>query len=432
MAIFADIVKCEMNIEILKNIIIEGQEILRSVSPVKRNFEFEDKGSYVFVGVRQAGKSYMLYLRALQLINAGHDLREMVFVNFDDERLIGFNAAELDDILKAYSALFNYKPILFLDEIQNVEGWEHFARRLVNRKYTVYITGSNAKMLSKEIASTLGGRYLDVNVFPYSFREYLEANSCEIDENWMYGSMRGEVERLLTPYFTWGGFPESLLYVNKRHWLNELYDKIILGDIIQRNSIKNELALKLALRRLAENIRNPTSLNRLTSMVKATGVSTNVASVSTYIEFCKEACLLFTIENYAAKFVERNTVRKHYFIDNGLLNIFLTDSDTSLLENLCAITLYRKSFENEDFKPYFYNKEVELDFYLPAIKKGIQACYSLADATTEEREKKALTTFNRLFGLKEAEIVTMSEDRVITTPDLQIKVTPLSKFLLNM
>lgn len=421
-----------MNIETLKDIIIEGQDILRMVDPVSRQVDFEGHARYVFVGVRQAGKSYLLYIRALQLIKEGHDIREMLFINFDDERLIGLQASELDDILKAYASLFALRPILFLDEIQNVEGWQHFARRLANQKYMVYITGSNAKMLSKEIASTLGGRYIEENVFPYSFREYLTANGCEIDEHWMYGAKRGEVERWIKPYLSWGGFPELLHYVNKRHWLNELYDKIILGDIIQRNGIKNELALKLALRRLAENIKNPTSFNRLTSMVKATGVTTNVASVTSYIEACKEACLLFALENYASKFVERTTVRKHYFIDNGLLAIFLTDSETSLLENLCAVSLYRKSFEDNDYKPYFYNKEVELDFYLPGLKKGIQASYSLADPSTEEREVKALVHFHERYGLREAEIVTFSEERVIHTPTLTINIVPLSKFLLSL
>ncbi len=421
-----------MNPEILKNIIIEGQEILRMVSPVSRNFEFEPHARYVLVGVRQCGKSYLMYIRALQLIKEGHDIREMVFINFDDERLIGYKASELDDILKAYSSLFDYRPILFLDEIQNVEGWEHFARRLANQKYEVYLTGSNAKMLSKEIATTLGGRYLKVMVWPYSFPEYLKANGCEIDHNWMYGAKRGEVERWLKNYLLWGGFPELILFVNKRHWLNELYDKIILGDIIQRNSIKNEMALKLSLRRLAENIKNPTSLTRLTAMVKATGISTNVASVSSYIEYCKEACLLFSLENFASKFVERTTIRKHYFIDNGLLNIFLTDSETTLLENLCAVSLHRKSFQDEDYKPYFYNKEVELDFYLPALKIGIQACYSLADSATEEREVRALLTFHKKYGLNRADIVTFSEERVITTPELPINVVPLSKFLLSL
>lgn len=420
-----------MYIETLKSIIIEGQELLTELHPVARDYSLEDKARYVFVGIRQSGKSYMLYLRALQLIADGHDIREMLFVNFDDERLIGFEAKDLDGILQAYSAMFGYKPILFLDEIQNVEGWEHFARRMSNQKYMVYITGSNAKMLSREIATTLGARYIEQFVFPYTFKEYLNANNVPIDKNWKFGKKKGEVERHLSSYFQWGGFPELLLFKNKRQWLNELYEKIILGDIVSRNGIRNEIALRLSVRRLAENIKTPTSYNRLANIVKASGVSTNVASIQEYIKYCTEACLIFSLENYASKFVEKTTVKKHYFIDNGLLNIFLTNSETSLMENICAITLYHNSIQNEDEQVYFYNKEVEMDFYIPSKKKGIQVSYSVNDPATLEREVKALTKFHELYGLNEAEIITYSEDRIIETPMLSIRIRSLADWLLS-
>ncbi|MDE5996648.1 MAG: ATP-binding protein [Muribaculaceae bacterium] len=420
-----------MYIETLKSIIIEGQELLSELHPVARNYSLEYKARYVFVGIRQSGKSYMLYLRALQLIADGHDIREMLFVNFDDERLIGFKATDLDNILQAYSAMFDLRPILFLDEIQNVEGWEHFARRMANQKYMAYITGSNAKMLSREIATTLGSRYIEQFVFPYTFREYLFANNISIDDNWKYGKKKGEIERYLGSYFQWGGFPELLLYKNKRQWLNELYEKIILGDIVSRNGIRNEIALRLAVRRLAENIKTPTSYNRLANIVKATGVSTNVASIQEYVKYCSDACMIFSLENYASKFVEKATVKKHYFIDNGLLNIFLTDSETSLMENICAIALYHKSMMSEDDKVYFYNKEVEMDFYIPSKKKGIQISYSVNDPATLEREIKALTTFHKLYGLNEAEIITYSEERIIENPTLTIHIRSLADWLLS-
>lgn len=420
-----------IDIETLKSIIVEGQELISEIHPVRRDGFLEPNARYVFVGIRQAGKSYMLYLRALELIAGGHDPREMLFVNFDDERLIGMEASDLDSILQAYASMYAMRPILFLDEIQNVDGWEHFARRLANQKYMAYITGSNAKMLSRDIASRLGARYVEQRVFPYSFREYLRANGCEVDDNWYLGRKRGEVERLLMQYFQWGGFPESLMYVNKRHWLNELYEKILLGDTVQRNRIRNEQSLRLAVMRLADNIKNPTSLNRLAAMVKATGQNTNVASISDYVRFCEEACLLFSLENYASKFVERNTVKKHYFVDNGLLNIFLTDSDTALLENMCAVALYRRSVASGDYDIYFYNKEVELDFYIPSEEKGIQACYSIRNQDTLDREVKALVMFHQSYGLKKAEIVTYSEEKTIETPGLTINVIPLSKWLLT-
>ncbi len=421
-----------MNIETLKAIIIEGQEMLEEIEAVPRSFTFEEHARYVFVGVRQAGKSYMLYLRAKQLLAQGRSRKEMLFINFDDERLIGFQASDFDSILKAYASMFDYRPILFLDEIQNVEGWEHFARRLANQKYMVYITGSNAKMLSKEIATRLGARFIEQYVTPYSFIEFLRAHDITLEKDWYYGKQRSEVERRLTDYFNWGGFPEVNLYVNKRHWLNELYEKIILGDIIQRNSIKNEPALRLCVKRLAENIKTPTSLNRLAGMVKAAGANTTPASVADYVRFCEEACMLFPLENYASKFAERNTVKKHYFIDNGLLNIFLTDSETSLLENLCAVALFRKSIRDDRFKTYFYNKEVEIDFYLPKIGRAIQASYSIKESGTMEREVKALVAFHKLYGLKEAEIVTYSEEDTINRDELTIRVVPLAKWLIEM
>ncbi|MDE6027277.1 MAG: ATP-binding protein, partial [Muribaculaceae bacterium] len=337
---------------------------------------------------------------------------------------------ELDDLLQAYGALFPYKPIVFLDEIQNIEGWEHFARRLANNKYKVYITGSNAKMLSREIATTLGGRFIEKMVFPYSFYEYLEANGIILHSHEVYGKQKGEVERLLSQYFQWGGFPELILYVNKRHWLNGLYEKIILADIIQRNGIRNEQSLRLTVRRLAENIKTPTSYNRLANIVKATGNSTTAASVSEYVKKCKDACLLFEVENYASKFVERATVKKHYFVDNGLLNIFLSDSETSLLENLCALTLYKASFRDNGEKVYYYNKEWEIDFYLPESRRAIQVSYSIRDELTKDREVKALKEFNNRYGLNEAEIVTYSEEESIEIDGLEIKVIPLLKWLL--
>lgn len=420
-----------MNLETIKAIIVEGQELLGRLEIINREFRFESQARYVFVGIRQAGKSYLLYLRARQLMSEGHDIREMLFVNFDDERLIGFSAEDLDMLLRAHGALFDCRPILFLDEIQNVEGWEHFVRRLANQKYMVYVTGSNAKMLSREIASTLGGRYVEQRVFPYSFHEFLAAHGVEVNATSLYGSRRTEIDRLLDTYFQWGGFPELVGYVGKRRWLNELYEKILLGDVIQRWGIRNEKALRLAMKRLAENIKTPTSYNRLANMVKAIGVSTNATSIMDYVNACRDSCIIFPLENYASKFVEKDTVKKHYFVDNGLLHIFLSDSDTALLENICAVTLHRRCSDDMESELYFYNKEVELDFYIPAERRAIQASFSISDADTRQREVRALTTFHKLYGLDRAEIVTYSEETQIEADGLTIRVVPLAKWLLE-
>lgn len=421
-----------MQKDVFKILIKEGQEEIRDVELQRRDFEFEQQGRYVLVGIRQAGKSYLLYQRAKMFVENGHDLREIVYVNFDDERLLGMTVDDLDLILQAYHTMFNLKPILFFDEIQNIEGWEHFARRLANQKYQVFITGSNAKMLSRDIATTLGARYFDEKVFPYSFREYLGANGIELEDGWQYGKQKNLVQLHFTDYFKWGGFPELILFAGKRHWLNSLYEKIILGDVVQRNNVKNEHALRLAVKRLAENVKQPTAYNRLANMVKGAGVSTNTASVIDYIRYVKESCLMFTLDNYASKFVEKETAKKHYFTDNGLLSIFLINEETSLLENLCAIHLYKIYNKDDDaHQLFYYNRNIEVDFFVPEEALAIQASYSIQDEETRKREVDALVALNKVSPLDKAYIITYDEEETVETTELTIEVFPIWKWLLE-
>lgn len=422
----------KMEKEVFKILIKEGQDEICDIDLFIRDFEFEEQGRYVLVGIRQAGKSYLLYQRAKMFLENRHDIREIVYINFDDERLLGMKAEDFDLILQAYSVMYNFKPIFFFDEIQNIEGWEHFARRLANQKYQVFITGSNARMLSRDIATTLGARYLDEKVFPYSFLEYLGACGIELEEGWMYGKQKNTVQQKFADYFKWGGFPELLLFRNKRHWLNNLYEKIILGDIIQRNNVKNEHAIRLAVKRLAENVKQPTAYNRLANMVKSTGVSTNTASIIEYIRYAKEACLMFTLDNYASKFVEKETAKKHYFTDNGLLSIFLTDAGTSLLENLCAIQLYKKYNGDEDSpRLFYYYRNIEVDFYVPDESLAVQASYSIQDDDTRNREVNALVALDKLKPLKKACIITFDEEDTLEVNGLKIDVVPIWKWLLE-
>ncbi len=419
-----------MQKEVFKTLIKEGQDEIHDMDLFERPFEFEEQGRYVLVGIRQAGKSYLLYQRAKQFLHDGCKLTDIVYINFDDERLLGMTSDDFDLILQAYSTMYEGKPILFFDEIQNISGWEKFARRLANQKYQVFITGSNAKMLSRDIATTLGGRYLDEKVFPYSFIEFLGAKGVALEKDWIYGKQKNLVQLQFADYFKWGGFPELLLFKNKRHWLNSLYEKIVLGDVIQRNNVKNEHALRLAVKRLAENVKQPTAYNRLANMVKSTGISTNTASVIEYVRFVKEACLIFSLSNYASKFVEKEISKKHYFIDNGLLSIFLTDADTSLLENLCAITLFKKYNLDEDApRLYYYNRNIEVDFYIPDESVGIQASYSIQDYDTRKREVSALCALHKISPLTSAYIITYDEEETISTTNLEIQVVPIWKWL---
>lgn len=419
-----------MQKEIFKTLIKEGQAEIRDIELYQRPFEFEEEGRYVLVGIRQAGKSYLLYQRAKQFLQAGHDIREIVYINFDDERLYDMKVEDFDLILQAYSTMYDSKPLLFFDEIQNIQGWEHFARRLANQKYRVFITGSNAKMLSRDIATTLGARYFDEKIYPYSFKEYLGAKGIILEDNWEYGKQRDLVQLQFEEYFKWGGFPELLLYQNKRHWLNGLYEKIVLGDVIQRNNIKNEYGLRLAIKRLAENVMQPTAYNRLANMVKSTGASTSTASIIDYVRLIKDACLMFSLDNYASKFTEKETAKKHYFTDNGLLSIFLTDSKSPLLENLVAITLNKKYNHDAEMPHlYYYNRNIEVDFYVPEEGLAIQVSYTLEDADTRKRETSALVALHQLHPLRKAVIITYDEEETIEAEGLQIEVIPIWKWL---
>lgn len=416
-----------MEKELFRAIISENQEYIGRISLVERSFQLEENGNYVFVGVRQAGKSYLLYQLMQQKMRSGVQTEDIVYVNFDDERLIGMTAADFDLILQAYHSMYEGTPIFFFDEIQNVEGWANFARRLANQKYRVYVTGSNAKMLGRDIETVLGGRYLDIKVFPYSFQEYLRAMGVSLSKTWQYGRKANELQRHFRTYFEWGGFPELVNFQEKRVWLNSLYNRIFFNDLIVRHKIKNEDALRLCIRRLAESVMQPTSLNRLCNLVKSTGTSCSASTIMEYVRYLQESCLLISLDNYASKFVEKETIKKHYFVDNGLLHLFINNPDTLLLENLCAITLYKRY----DGGLYYYNRSVEVDFYVPEEGLAIQASYRMSDAATLEREVKALLVLHSIHPLRKAMIITYEDEEVMERDGLEIQIVPVWKWILE-
>lgn len=415
-----------MEKELFRTIISENQEYIGSIPLVKRPLELEEYGNYVFVGVRQAGKSYLLYQRMQQLLATGVELEDIVYVNFDDERLQGMSAGDFDLILQAYHSMYDGKPVFFFDEMQNVDGWANFARRLANLKYRVYVTGSNAKMLSRDIETVLGGRYLAIYVYPYSFSEYLSAMGVSLSKGWQYGRKANELQRHFRTYFDWGGFPESVHFREKRVWLNSLYNRIFFNDLVVRNKVKNEDALRLCVRRLAECVKQPCSLNRLSNLVKATGISCSPSTVMEYVRYLQESCLLISLDNYISKFVEKETVKKHYFVDNGLLHLFIGNPNASLLENLCAITLYRKYGKGL----YYYNQNIEVDFYVPDEGLAVQTSYQVSDEDTMEREVKALVALHSLHPLRQAMIVTYEDEGEIVREGMNIKIVPVWKWVL--
>ena len=326
--------------------------------------------------------------------------------------------------------MFPHKPIFFLDEIQIIDGWEHFARRLADQNYRVYITGSNSRMLSKEIASTLGGRFMVANVYPYSFKEHLRAQGITFNDNWLYGPERASIVRQMDIYFYDGGLPEIEQVTKnlRRSWLSNIYNKIFFGDIVLRYSIRNTMAMKVLMRKLAENVKQASTFSRLANIVSSVGTKVRHETIIDYLTYIEESCLIFSIENFAAKVVEKSSSKKYYFADNGLLNIQLIDSNSALLENLVAIHLH--SLYHEDLM--FYNSGIEVDFYLWKPGIAIQAAYSIQnDENTREREIKALRTLAKKQKLNAMYIITYNEREDIQTDEGMIRVIPIWEWLLS-
>ena len=417
-----------MDKNIAKKLILENQQMVKELSFIRRNVEFEPHSCYVLVGLRRVGKSYMLYQRIHDLLQQGHSIEEFLYFNFEDDRLTDIQLSDLDLIKQAYEEIFEHKPIFMLDEIQLVDGWEKFARRLADHKYLVYITGSNAKMLSKEISTTLGGRYIVQNVFPFSFQEFLKSKDIQLEKQWEYLD-NAHIKRAFNEYFHFGGLPELVLREEpfKRQWLGNLYNKIYFGDLISRYNIRNTAGLKALVRKLAESINQPQSYNRLANIVSTVAGKVKQETIVDYLEYIKETCMIFSIENIEAKLQDKISNKKYYFIDNGILNLFLLDPETSLLENMVAIYLYETY--GEDL--YYYNDNIEVDFCLFEHGKAIQVSYSIQDDKTFERETKALLAYSKRFDCKELFIITMDEEKEINLDGNIIQIIPLWKMLLK-
>lgn len=398
---------------------------------VPRNFQMEDFANYVLIGVRRAGKSFMLYQQIQQNLKRGITWDSMLYINFEDERLMGMTAQELNLILEVHGMMSKERPILFLDEIQNINGWEKFARRLADNKYRVYITGSNAKMLGSDVATTLGGRYITKHIMPYSFPEFLQANEVSYDSNTLATTFgRAEVQRHFTNYFRFGGFPEGARLASKRDYINSVYQKIYLGDIASRNKIENQFSLRVLFRKLAESVKQPISFTRLTNIIASTGAKLSKPTLINYLEYSKDAFLVYPIKNIADNLTQRETNPKYYFVDNGIISILALDVDTSLLENMVAMELLRRYGLEEQV--FFYNKNVEVDFYIPDVATAIQVSYNPKKSVeTWERESTALIKLSKVLDCKRLIILTYELEENIELKGLNIEVIPVWKWLLD-
>lgn len=420
-----------MDHNVLKSIIFDQHEIIRNARIVPRRYVFDPHANYVVTGLRRAGKSTMLYKMVLDLVASGVDWARIIYVNFEDERLAEFGIDDFNDIVLVQSELSQERGFFFFDEIQNIAGWERFARRLADAGEHVCITGSNAKMLSRHMASTLGGRYLTKHISPYRFDEYLDAAGQPRDASALYSTRgSGAIAARFDRFCLVGGFPESLRYAAPREYVESVYQKVLLGDIVARNDVRNPQLLRVLVKKVAETVGQEVSFSKLHGMLKSIGFSTSKDTVIDYMALARDAYLVFSIGNVAAKFAEREGNPKYYFSDNGLLSLFLDKDDSSLLENEVAVAM-RDVFGNGLHYLRSRKTGIDVDFYVPEAGLAVQVARSMS-ASARVREVGNLVKLAKVD--KDAErllIVTQNESGIIDEEGVAIEVKPAWRFILQ-
>jgi predicted AAA+ superfamily ATPase len=411
--------------EVFKKIIVERQEWLKKIKLIKREITIENEANYAFTGLRRAGKSYYLYQIIQEKLNKGNYER-LLLINFEDERLLEVTHQDLQHVMDAYFELFELEPIIFLDEIQNIPHWQKFVRRLADEGRRIYVTGSNAEMLSHEIATTLGGRFINKEILPLSFREYLSFKNIQVSSKSKYTSERYKIIKEYEEYLHFGGFPELLQMKDKREFLSSVYQKLFYGDLIARYKVANVVTLKLMVKKLAESVNNETSVNRIKNLIKSTGVSIGSNTLFDYLNYLESSYLIASISNFHSKFTEKETNKKYYFLDTGILGLFLTDQPTKLLENQIYIELRRRG-EN----PYFLKRKTEVDFYIPEKGELIQVSYNINNPETADREIKGLRAAMKEFNITTSWIITYDETREIEVQEGIINVVPAWQWILE-
>ncbi|MDT7907472.1 MAG: ATP-binding protein [Candidatus Calescibacterium sp.] len=321
-------------------------------------------------------------------------MKNLPYINFDDERLFDFTSKDFDLLLQAFYELYGDFDYVVLDEPHNIQGWELFVNRL-RRTKKVIITGSNSNLLSGELATHLTGRYIDFTLFPFSFREFLKFYDFSLSPEDAYSTKKeAQVKKFLDDYLSAGGFPERLIF--GREILVRIYSDIIEKDILTRYKIKKKKTFKELTRYLISNFSSEISFNKLKNIF---GIK-DVHTLKNWISFLESAYLIFILERFSFKLKEQFIApKKVYCIDTGLAGVIgykLMEDKGKLMENLVAVELLRrKSYWNNSWEIYYWkdHQQNEVDF---VIKEGkdvvqlIQVCYDIEMYKTKEREIKSL------------------------------------------
>jgi uncharacterized protein len=410
--------------ELLKRIILENQELITGKKPVLRNYHIPDAGNItVLTGIRRCGKTHLLYQIA-KMYNA----ERVLFLDFEDERLIGLNAIpDYDIIIDSYKTLFpNLEPVLFFDEIQNLENWHFYLKRLHVKGYKIYVTGSNAHLLSREIATFLKGHSLETTIYPFSFPEFLRLKNVTFQPK-DYIINQPKILHLFDEYFQYGGFPE-VIKVNpdeKRAVAKNIYNLLFYKDLVAKFD-KNDYLLKLVVSKITENITKDFSVTNLAKKIISV-YKTSVPTVTDYFNILPEPFLTTNIYPYRNSFVQRESKRKTYLADNSFIFLNRVSPDNSrLFENLAFNFLQRK---HQDVYYYKSGNNNEVDFFInePNTKMLIQACYDIGNADTREREVKSLLKAMEELKLSLGTIYSYNHSEEIKIKDKSIKIVPFWK-----
>src|SRR3990172_168306 len=431
-------------IETIKPIILDFQETrLETGGPRRLHIEAVRGKAAVCIGVRRSGKSTYLFQIIQRLIDGGVSRQNILYLNFFDDRLHNLRQENLGLITEAYYSIFPKKKnsetiYCFFDEIQSVPGWEPFVDRLMRtEKCEVFIMGSSARMLSKEIATQMRGRALSWEIFPFSFREFLDYKGIG---SIMPMSTKKQllVRKAFEEYWETGGFPEVAgLDRNLRIRVHqEYFHAILFRDLVERHDIAHPKALTDLAHWLVDNTASHYSINSLTGYLKSLGHKVPKSAVSDYLEWFEDAYFLFTVRIFDASLARsRTNPKKIYCVDHALITSVSSGillNCVHILENL-VFTALRHVYP----EVYYYKTKTgrEVDFIAPMRNrkhKLMQVCDSLAETQTRKREVAALSEAMTELGIKTGTIVTRDVDERINTSAGIIEVVPVWRFLLSL
>ena len=417
--------------EVLKTIIREFHSG-KIPKPLKREIILPiDTYKVVTVtGPRRAGKTYLLFQYILELIKKGTPIEKILYINLEDERL-DLTLKTLDLILQSYRELYPdiylNECYFFFDEVQNIDGWERFIRRVYDTvTKNIFITGSNSKLFSEEIASSMRGRTIKYEVFPLNFKEFIRFKAFDFDEDRDFYSSekRAKLIQLFNEYMIYGGFPEVVFLeeVLKIRTLQEYFEVMLYKDMAERYQIKDTILLKYFLKRLAENVGKFFSVHKVYNELKSQGIKAGKDTLYKYLDFAEASYMVKLLKKHYKSVIKTEFgEKKIYLIDTGLLNsikLFEKKDYGVLLENLIFKEIFPRTKNIICFK-----EKKECDF-LVDNKIAIQVCFDVRDSLTLKREIVGLKEACKYFNLKQGYIITYDHKDMIKEDGINILILP--------